>query len=330
MEDMMDKEGFRNYLITRNANQDQIEQSFKMVEKLEMFQEQCGSSGKPITSKEFSTFSAQMISQGENSFENYLALARYGRFTQNNALFLDGLDLLDGFEVFDNLYKKVAAEVGTEKRDEMFQGIDMPVIGTPNEQKTIAMQKTLQKLEATLGRQPCEDILATGLRNLPDQDYQAEKAKYFECGNIDAYLKRKGDDFIAELQQIKESHGWFFNQEITDEVIAFVERTPEIRQGVRVGNIIYEVKIPYRAKEYLAETDADKKRYHYCHCPWARSSLKNGPSTMTPIFCNCSAAFHKKPYDVIFGQSLKAEVLETVLQGDMWCKFAIHLPENVI
>ena len=51
---------------------------------------------------------------------------------------------------------------------------------------------------------------------------------------------------------------------------------------------------------------------------------------MTPIFCNCSAAYHKKPYDVIFGKPLKAQVLETVLQGDMWCKFAIYLPEGVV
>jgi hypothetical protein len=28
-------------------------------------------------------------------------------------------------------------------------------------------------------------------------------------------------------------------------------------------------------------------------------------------------SFHKKPYDVIFGKPLKAELIETVLQGDM-------------
>jgi hypothetical protein len=326
----MDKESFRKYLLTRHASEEQIEQSLKIVEKLEAFQGQSASPKKAITGEIFNAFSEQMIAQGENSFENYLALARYGRFTQNMDLFLPALDLLDGYEAFDNLYKKVAAEIGSDKRDAVFQGIEMPIIGTPHEKKTAAMQEALQNLEAAIGREPCEKILGTGLRDLPDEGYLDGKDKYLECGNIDAYLKRKGDDFIAELKQIQETHSLFFNQEITDEVIAFVERTPEIRQGVRVGNIIYEAKIPYRAKEYLAETDPDKKRYYYCHCPWARSSLKNGPSTMTPIFCNCSAAYHKKPYDVIFGQSLKADVLETVLQGDMWCLFAIHLPEGVV
>ena len=112
-------------------------------------------------------------------------------------------------------------------------------------------------------------------------------------------------------------------------MIEYVRREPEIGQGVRVGNVIYETKIPHQAKEYLAETDEDKKRYYYCHCPWVKESLKAGRSDISPTFCNCSAAFHKRSWDVIYGQSLQADVLETVLKGDLRCRFAIHLPEAV-
>ncbi len=326
----MDKEGFRNYLLSRKASEEQIKPSFKIVEKLEAFHMPSGAPTTPITAEEFNVFSGHMIAQGENSYDNYLALARYGRFTQNNALYLGVLELLDGGEAFDNLHKKVGDEIGSEKRDAIFSGIKTPVLGTASAQKTIAMQEALVKLEAAIGHESCEKILSTGLRDLPDEYYQDVKTKYLECKNLDAYLRRKGDDFIVELQQLKENHGLYFNQEITDEVIAFVESMPEIRQGVRVGNILYETKIPHQAKEYLAETDPDKKRYYYCHCPWAKASLKDGPSSMSTRFCNCSAAFHKKPYEVIFGKLLKAEVLESVLQGDMRCRFAIHLPEEAV
>ncbi|MCX6087568.1 MAG: hypothetical protein NTV78_00080, partial [Caldiserica bacterium] len=162
-----------------------------------------------------------------------------------------------------------------------------------------------------------------------DKYYLDEKKKYEECEGIDEYLKRKGDDFIAELKGIKKNKELYFNQEITDKVIEFVESHPEIRQGVRKGNIIYETKIPYQAKEYIAEKDENKKRYYYCHCPWVKESLKKGHTDIPPVFCNCSAAFHKKPYDVIFGKPIKAEVIESVVRGDLWCKFAIHLPESV-
>jgi hypothetical protein len=51
---------------------------------------------------------------------------------------------------------------------------------------------------------------------------------------------------------------------------------------------------------------------------------------VSPTFCQCSAGFHKKSWEVIFGRPLKAEVVETVLAGDAWCKFAVHLPEEVL
>jgi hypothetical protein len=139
----------------------------------------------------------------------------------------------------------------------------------------------------------------------------------------------KGDDFIDQLEKIKQEDGFYFNQKITDEVIQYVESNPEIRQGVREGNILYETKIPYMTIEYLAETDEDMRRYYYCHCPWVRESLRMDDVEVSPTFCNCSAGFHKKYYEVVLDQPLKAEVLETVLAGDLWCRFAIHLPEGL-
>jgi len=34
------------------------------------------------------------------------------------------------------------------------------------------------------------------------------------------------------------------------------------------------------------------------------------------------------PGEVIFGQTLQIEVLESTLKGDFCCRFAIHLPEQ--
>ena len=80
------------------------------------------------------------------------------------------------------------------------------------------------------------------------------------------------------------------------------------------------------ASEYLATTDPVLKRYYYCHCPWAREAIKAGNVHLTATFCNCSGGFHKKPFEAAFGQSLKVEVLESAIKGDMRCRFAIHLP----
>ena len=107
----------------------------------------------------------------------------------------------------------------------------------------------------------------------------------------------------------------FFSQEITPEVVEFVRGDPEISQGVREGSILYVTKIPYMTKEYLAETDPQMKRYYACHCPWARKLLQAGEKTVSARFCQCSAGFHKKSWEVIFGQPLHADVLESLCKA---------------
>ncbi len=40
------------------------------------------------------------------------------------------------------------------------------------------------------------------------------------------------------------------------------------------------------------------------------------------------ASYAEMRWEVIFDQPLEAEIVESVLQGDPWCKIAIHLPEE--
>jgi hypothetical protein len=75
-------------------------------------------------------------------------------------------------------------------------------------------------------------------------------------------------------------------------VIAFVESNPKIGQGVFKDGIVYETKIPYMNKAYLEAEDPKAKQYNYCHCPWARESLREGEKTVSSTFCHCSSGFH--------------------------------------
>lgn len=326
----MDREGFGDFLEDRGLSKVEIEQSFEIVEHFEthLWNNDQSKTLENTSIQDVQVFSRSMIQQGLNSYENYLALARYGLFIENNDLYLGVLELLDGAEVLDNLFLKLGETLGEAKRDEIFEGIERFPLGSLDYDKPKVMGAAITRLENQVDPETCKKILGSGLRNLEDDWYQDEKQKYEECGSIDDYLLRKGDDFIDQLEELKAQNRLFFNQAITDEVIAYVDRVPEIRQGVRKGNTIYEVKIPHMAIEYLAETDEDMRRYYYCHCPWVKESLKLKEVNIPPIFCNCSAAFHKKPWEVIFEQSLEAEIVESVLMGDLWCKIAISLPKH--
>jgi hypothetical protein len=325
----MDESGFRRMLAERRIPEDQIAQHLALAESFESWLQSRGIDSPP-TAGNARTFSDLLVAEGRNSYENYLALARYGRFLKNDPMYVAVVELLDGSEALERLYEKLGATVGEAKRDEVFRGIDLPPLGTPSAAKPPITQVVMDRLEGLVDAETCRAILSSGLRDLEDEWYVGDREKYAESGNVDAYLERKGREFIAQLTKIRDEGGLFFTQPITDEVIKFVDSHPEIRQGVRQGNVLYEVKIPYMACEYLAESDEQLKRYYYCHCPWVRESLREGNVAVSPTFCLCSAGFHKKSWDVIFGRPLKAEVVESVLKGDRWCKIAIHLPEEAL
>ncbi|MBU1050553.1 hypothetical protein KKG90_11095 [Candidatus Bipolaricaulota bacterium] len=327
----MNGAGYRDFLQHRNISSATIDTAIAVVESFETFlrSRDQNQTADAATADAAKSFSEQLICEGGNSFDSYLALLRYGVFSQNRALYVAMLELLDGAEAFGNLHAKIGNELGEAKRDEYFQNVQVPPLGTPNEKKPVLVQQVIDRLEKD-DPGACRQILGSGLRDLKDEWYQDAVTEFAACSGIDAYLAKRSESFIAELEEHKRKGSWWFVQEITEEVIAFVRQHPLMSGGVREGRIVYEVKIPYMAKEWLQESDPKMKRYYACHCPWVRESLRTGDVHVSPTFCHCSAAFHKKPWEIIFGQPLQADVVESILKGDSQCKFAIHLPESAL
>jgi hypothetical protein len=240
-------------------------------------------------------------------------------------LTINALELLDGAEAFGNLRKKLAFELGEAEAGKYFDGIREPALGEPNEARPGPMGKVIGRLEESLGTEKTAGLICNCLRDLDDSWYEEPKRLFEECGgDIDRFIKARGDRFLGELVAIKNEGRLYFTQPITDEVIEFVKANPEIHYGVRDGDFFYDTKIPHQAARMLSETDPAKRRYHYCHCPWVKESLKDGKSSVPPVFCNCSAGFHKRMWEVVLGHPVKCEVLESVLKGDDRCRFRIQ------
>lgn len=319
----MDKQGFRELLEGRKVPVDKIETALALAERFEQFAIQTGSFSRETAW----AFSTALIAEGQNTEENFLTLARYGLFFNQQEVFVAFLEVLDGGEAQENLYRRVGERYGTALRDEVFAGIGVAPYGIPAPEKPRYMQPVIERLERALGADACRALLADSLRDLPE--YAWERELYLSCANVDEYLLQKKARFVAQLETCQREGRLFFAQEITDAVLDYVRNEPEVGGGVRVGNIVYETKIPFLTKEALAETDPTLKRYYICHCPWAREAVKSG-AAVAPLFCNCSAGFHKKPWEAALGQAVQVDVLESVLQGHDRCRFAIHLPEGVV
>jgi hypothetical protein len=324
---------FRDYLVGRGFEEGVVDSQVEAIRKIEaqLKTRTPGWSLEDLNHTAGQELMDGMIDRGENSMENLLALVRYAKVIHNQELFVTIFQMLDGCEVMDNLYQKLGDVVGEDLRDCIFEDLSLPPLGLSRHEKSHYTSQIMTRMEEIFGTSTTRDLLKDSLRDLPEEYYPDEKHDFYEVcdGDMDRYLFYRGEKFVEWLRGYQARDELFFGQEITDDVIAFVENNPEIGGGVRDGNLVYETKIPYNAKAYLAETDPEKKRYHYCHCSWAKESIRKGTLTVSPTFCQCSAGFTKRPFEVIFGQALQADVIESVLQGDDVCRFAIHLPEPV-
>lgn len=92
-----------------------------------------------------------------------------------------------------------------------------------------------------------------------------------------------------------------------------------------MDNKLYVTKISYDPDSYLLEKDTSKKKYYACHCHFVRESILNNDFNISADWCYCSAGFAKFPFEVIFNSELEVKVLQSVLKGDLYCRFAIKL-----
>jgi hypothetical protein len=95
----------------------------------------------------------------------------------------------------------------------------------------------------------------------------------------------------------------------------------------RVGNTIYEAKLPRDPKGYKnAENDLER-RISYCFCPTLRAAMRVA-ETISPTFCNCGAGWFLQKWEGILGKPVKVELIRSVLKGEDLCEVAVHLPPD--
>jgi predicted ArsR family transcriptional regulator len=113
------------------------------------------------------------------------------------------------------------------------------------------------------------------------------------------------------------------NSELIDKII----KSGWGMAAVKKGNKIIATKIPKSGYlvDYMRETDPEKKRQYYCHCPRLRDVLKTS-ETIPATYCYCGAGFYKGIWEEILQAPVEVEMLASVLKGDEVCTVEIRLP----
>jgi len=319
---------FRKRLKKRGLSEKNADFAVNAVKEFEDYLKKRKASFKSAGLDELKNYVSLLIKEGRNSMNRLIALARYCSFAKKNDYFVYLVSLFGARNVLLDIGKRLGTIAGKETRRKVFDGFELPPLGSPQDDYPKLTKKIVDGLEAELPIETCREVLTWNYHKVPVEAFKEKKERFEKARSIDEFLKDEHRRFVEELSGYMKRGQIWYEQEITPEVLELVKGNQEIQNGVRQGDKILVSKIPFAPKQYLAEKDPVMKRYYACHCQLVRTAIRDGKPKISPVFCYCSGGYEKLPYDVIFGEPAEIELLESALKGDMRCRFAITIPEG--
>lgn len=328
----MDETGFKAFLkagerVPKNMDAKTIRANVKIVKDFESFLEKKGRKLEKAKGRDARAFMVEAAESGKGSFDSFLGLLRYARFSGSTDMEMGILNALDGAKVMDDLCEVVRKKHGKKRYGEVLGGFKSPPIGTPPKEMPKATCEFISRLESGLGEDGAREVLLVGVHAGSPKYYTEEREMLLASKDVDEYLRKRRERMVKLLEDHMKNGTPFYNQMIDQDALDFVRANPEVAGGVRRGKKIYQTKIPYMMIEYLKEQDPKLKRYYGCHCLLAREAILSGEEIPRNL-CYCSAGYEKMPYEVAFGKPVRTVVLKSILWGDEVCRFAMEVPEG--
>jgi hypothetical protein len=317
---------YEEVLNKRGLDQESLQEAIAQVSGLEAYLKKANVNLDQASDEDLNGYMRYLIGDGSNTISHLLNLARYYYAINQQDTYIYFTALLGGIGVIENIKKRLLDICGQEKVDEVFGKLNLPPLGTPIDDIPSFTKELMVQLETNLSKEIYQKVLAGNNHQLPREAMLAEKEAYELADSLDVYLKERHQRKIAELTKHFEEDRVWFEQKITPEVIDFVSSNQEVLSGIREGDKLYITKIPYDTVKFLnAKTDVEK-RYHACHCSFAKKSILT-EDVVPGDWCYCSAGFAKFPFEVILDRELEIELLASPLLGDNLCRFVIDLKE---
>ena len=214
------------------------------------------------------------------------------------------------------------AAAGPEVRDMIMGGSELLDDLTDREEVVAWSRKAMDDLDTLLDEDIRIQVLTGCACRYPTEDLAPIRESYLETGDIDEVIAILQERFVTFLRK---------DIQLPEAMVEFVVANRWGLAGERDGNTIIVTKIPKSGNlyTYLEESDPEKKRALYCHCPRIRD-IVNRPQTISATYCYCGGGFYKSLWEDILQKPVEVELLRSVLQGDDVCCFAIHLPKDIL
>ena len=116
---------------------------------------------------------------------------------------------------------------------------------------------------------------------------------------------------------------------VYDEALAFIRENPSMLAPVREGSVLHVMAFPADMGRYLEAAGPAEKRYHACHCPFAKESILSG-APVSPALCSCSLGHVMNFAEAFLDRPLQGRAISSVLAGDLSCRYEIDIPEDIM
>jgi len=221
----------------------------------------------------------------------------------------------------DKLSTSLDQIMDPKERDRILDGGNILTMESPTLDKVVWTCEMIDRMGEFTTEESIQDIFTDCHCPYPSEDLLDVKMSYRLFGDIDQALSMLQEKFVAFLREIIE---------LDETLVQKVVSNSWGLAGVREGNRIIATKIPKSGylEDYFEAEDPVEKRKLYCHCPRVRDAVGEEPQ-LPQTYCYCGAGFYKAIWEIILGEPVQVDVLESVMAGGDVCKIAIHLPKSI-
>lgn len=232
--------------------------------------------------------------------------------------------------IMDIFQKEVCEKAGAGIWEALIKDIDIPDVHNEYKCGCSNMRTLMNKFDELIDEKTGKDILTNVRHGLKRSQFASEKEKFQKYNNIDEFVKADYENEVKHFTELYEKKEDFYGQPISKETLDFVVNQQGMLAPVRKRNELHITAFPSEMVKYLNETNERKKRYYACHCPFAKDSILSEDGAVSKTICNCSLGHCKVRWDAIFDRKLDGKVIQSVLNGDLLCKYVIYLPDDIM
>jgi predicted hydrocarbon binding protein len=212
--------------------------------------------------------------------------------------------------------RNVEAAAGREMRERIMVGDEVSSL-RPDRWSAITWTiGAIQRLDQLLDKNTRIDIMTGCACQYPKGKLRDIKKAYRETGELRVAHQMLQEKFIVFLHR---------TLGLTDDSVDDIIGRGWGLAGVIQDDAIIATKIPKSGylRQYLEESDTDKKRSLYCHCPRVRTILETRDAALSSTYCYCGAGFYKGIWEEILDRRITIRLLKTVIRGDDVCQFKV-------